>query len=82
MLISCAVTAQLICVFAFAYAQNQFHHSAALRYDKLAEVLIHGRLLVCIHKFELLSVNLFSCLCRIIEFGNENILDLSCLLTF
>ena len=28
-LISCAVTAQLICVFAFAYAKIRFSHDAA-----------------------------------------------------
>ena len=29
MLISCAVTAQLICVFLFAYAKSQFSHDEA-----------------------------------------------------
>ena len=28
-LISCAVTAQLICVFVFAYAKSQFSHNEA-----------------------------------------------------
>ena len=28
-LISCAVTAQLICVFVFAYAKSRFSHDAA-----------------------------------------------------
>ena len=28
-LISCAVTAQLICVFVFAYASNRFSHNEA-----------------------------------------------------
>ena len=29
MLISCAVTVQLICVFVFAYAKSRFSHEAA-----------------------------------------------------
>ena len=29
-LISCAVTAQLICAFVFAYAKSRFSHDAAL----------------------------------------------------
>ena len=28
-LISCAVTAQLICIFVFAYAKSRFSHDAA-----------------------------------------------------
>ena len=32
-LISCAVTAQLICGFVFAYAKSRFSHDAAQLYD-------------------------------------------------
>ena len=31
-LISCAVTAQLICVFVFAYAKSRFSHNKALMF--------------------------------------------------
>ena len=33
-LISCAVTAQLICVFVFAYAKSRFSHDAAHTYQE------------------------------------------------
>ena len=39
MLISCMVTAYLICVFVFAYAKNKFSHDAA-------------HLLVCLNKMD------------------------------
>ena len=33
-LISCAVTAQLICAFVFAYEKNSFSHDVALIFDR------------------------------------------------
>ena len=42
-LISCAVTAQLICIFVFAYAKSRFSHDAAHMFVTATRVMIFSQ---------------------------------------
>ena len=48
MLISCAVTAQLVCTFVLAYAKNFFSHNAFLSNDRSIKFQLHLQEFSCI----------------------------------
>ena len=52
LLISCAITAQLICAFVFAFAKSRYSHEAALM---VFNILYINYMLVVLHNFPYIS---------------------------
>ena len=70
MLYSCEVTAQVICIFVFAYAKNRFTHDLAHFAIRSGVILIAGALLILLVPFLLAFV--FICCIFFIKLRRKN----------